>query len=347
MDSLRAYRGKKVLVTGHTGFKGSWLCHWLLELGADVYGLSRDIPTSPSHFTLTKLEHKLTHDLLDLRDFSKLQARVESIRPDLLIHLAAEAVVGNCHLSPLDAFTSNTLGTVHVLEVLRRSKHPPAAVLITSDKCYQNDGRTSGYQESDRLGGADPYSASKASAELAIHSYQRSYFLAQGVFTASARAGNVIGGGDWGRDRLVPSTVKAWQEGRPVPLRCPHATRPWQHVLEPLHGYLLLGLRLMARDETVQGQAFNFGPRLADCRSVQQLVRELERYWPGNAGTEAGQSYDGHIETTLLQLDTGKAETVLGWSTRLAWDQMAKFTAQWYRAESDTLTQIRSFTDQL
>ena len=243
------YAGKRVLVTGHTGFKGSWLCEWLLGLGAKVTGYSLSPPTQPALFEQLGLAGRLRHIIGDIRDLPGLSRALRKARPDFVFHLAAQPLVRDSYANPVETFAVNLMGTVHVLEALRSVRHPCAAVFITTDKCYENREWAYGYREDDPLGGSDPYSASKGAAELAISSYRRSFFGSHPVRIASARAGNVIGGGDWAVDRIVPDCMRALEKGKPIPVRNPKATRPWQHVLEPLSGYLWLGACLAGSAE--------------------------------------------------------------------------------------------------
>ena len=239
------YEGKKVLVTGNTGFKGSWLSAWLKRLGAEVIGVSNKVPTTPSHFETLKLDHHTKTAFIDIRNFSEYEAFINDEKPVIIFHLAAEAIVRTCYDAPRLGFETNFMGTVNTLEILRKTNFVKSAVFITSDKCYENVEWIYGYRENDQLGGKDPHSASKACAELALSSYQRSYFSHRNdIHIASARAGNVIGGGDWGKDRIVPDCMKSWEKNETVEIRSPNATRPWQLVLEPLSGYLHLGSQL-------------------------------------------------------------------------------------------------------
>lgn len=339
---LDVYRGSRVLVTGHTGFKGSWLARWLTDLGAEVAGLSLYLPSQPSHFEALGLERRIRHIVADVRDAGAVAAAVGEWRADFVFHLAAQPLVREAYASPKLTFDTNLGGTVNVLEAVRRQDSVRAAVLITSDKCYENLELERGYDESDRLGGADPYSASKACAEIAISAYARSFLLPAGRRVASTRAGNVIGGGDWAADRVVPDCVRAWSRGEQVALRNPTATRPWQHVLEPLSGYLWLGACLATGRADVNGEAFNFGPAPAAAVTVGELVEALSRHWPRSAWS-AQPANDGKPEASLLQLDCDKALRRLGWRAVLDFAETARYTARWYRgfydgAEADRLT---------
>jgi CDP-glucose 4,6-dehydratase len=329
-----AYRGRRVLVTGHTGFKGSWLTTWLLNLGADVTGVSVDVPTQPSMFEELALAGRINHVQADLRDLSAVRDLVVAEQPDFVFHLAAQAIVSASYRDPVETMSTNVVGTMHVLEALRVLERPCAAVLITSDKCYDNVEWVWGYRETDALGGKDVYSGSKGAAELVIRSYRHSFFPLDGpVRLAVGRAGNVIGGGDWAQDRLVVDCVRAWSDGRRVEVRSPHATRPWQHVLEPLSGYLTLGQALAERDE-LHGEAFNFGPRGDQSRTVAQLLGDLGRHWgladPADA-FEVAAAAPFH-EAGLLKLNCDKALAHLGWETNLDLDETIAMVGDWYRA---------------
>ena len=349
---------KVVLVTGHTGFKGTWLCCWLLKLGAKVVGVSLDYPSSPSLFEQMELEPQLVHYVADIRDQQRLREIIVEISPDVLFHLAAQPLVRSSYDEPLYTWETNVLGTIHVLEALRCLHHPCAAVLITTDKCYENREWVYGYRETDALGGYDPYSSSKAAAEIAIASWRRSFFNKPDnlIGIASARAGNVIGGGDWALDRIVPDAMRSLEKGDIIPVRNPRATRPWQHVLEPLSGYLLLAEQIYKallnhqRDRLqMLCTAFNFGPKLEANRSVQELVTEILKYWPGewkdfsnpNALHEAG----------LLNLVTDKAYHTLGWQPRWDFETTVLRTTTWYaqvlkdpsKAHAQVLEDIRFY----
>jgi CDP-glucose 4,6-dehydratase len=334
-----AFRNKTVWLSGHTGFKGAWLAHWLLQLGADVHGFALNPATEPALFDQLGLAKRLHHQIADIRDPAAVRKSVKKSQPDFVFHLAAQPLVRLSYEQPLETYTTNVMGTAHVLEALRGLKKPCAAVLITTDKCYENLEWLYGYREDDPLGGHDPYSSSKAAAEIAIAAWRRSFFKNHPVKIASARAGNVIGGGDWAKDRIVPDCVRALQKKQPIAVRNPNATRPWQHVLEPLSGYLWLAARL-SQPSTLNPQlatAFNFGPGHEANRTVGELVAEVLKHWPGrwqkksvvNAVHEAG----------LLQLATDKAHALLGWSPVWNFPQTIEQTVLWYRT---TATHPRS-----
>ena len=331
------FSGRRVLVTGHTGFKGSWLTTWLLKLGAEVAGFSIDIPTTPSNFEILGLSSRIRDYRGDIRDRERFATVVDEVRPDIVLHLAAQALVRQSYEEPALTFEVNALGTLNVLEVLRTRPWIGAAIMVTSDKCYRNVEWVWGYRESDVLGGEDPYSGSKGAAELIAYAYISSFFRQSAAATAvaTARAGNVIGGGDWAADRIVPDCVRAWSSGDTAVLRHPGATRPWQHVLEPLSGYLLLASRLWARDQRSTGESYNFGPALSVNESVETLIREIGQSWPAAKWRVDEASRSTRPEARLLKLSCDKALADLSWRTILTFPETVEFTAQWYRRHAD------------
>ena len=352
MNFRATYAGRRVLVTGHTGFKGSWLCEWLLALGAEVYGFSNGIPTRPSLFSQLRLSQRIKADVRgDVRDRAAVRAAVESARPDFVFHLAAQPLVRFSYAEPVETFDTNVMGTVHVLDALRFLKGACSVVMITTDKCYENRETARPYREDDPMGGYDPYSCSKGCDELVISSYRRSFFgdPSANVWIASARAGNVIGGGDWAKDRIIPDCFRALRKGEAIPVRNKVSTRPWQHVLEPLSGYLTLGAALDARKDFAKvATGFNFGPDPAANRTVKDVVEELLKH---TAGSWADRS-DPHAvhEAGLLNLDIRKAARVLGWRPRWNFEQTLAKVTEWYvgtqtgaNALSLTQTQIAEF----
>lgn len=330
---VEAFSGKTVLVTGHTGFKGSWLVAWLRRLGARVVGLSVDVPTSPSHFEVLGLAGEIDDRRVDVRHAANVTAAFTEVKPAFVFHLAAQPLVRRAYRLPLETFKTNTLGTAIVLEALRQLDQPCTAVMITSDKCYDNVEWVWGYRETDRLGGKDPYSGSKGAAELVIRSYFASYFAAaeSPVGVAVARAGNVIGGGDWAEDRIVPDCIRSWADGRTVEVRNPNATRPWQHVLEPLSGYLWLAVRLH-NDRRLNGEAFNFGPSSSANHTVKDVIDALARTWSGPAAHAAVAADSNSTEAGLLKLNCDKAFAHLAWRPTLAFAEMIEMTGKWYDA---------------
>jgi CDP-glucose 4,6-dehydratase len=340
------YSGKRVLVTGHTGFKGSWLSHWLLQLGAKVTGFSLYIPSKPSNFEVLGLRSRLDHREGDLRDSGALDAVFEATRPEVVFHLAAQAIVHASYDDPKTTLDTNFGGTVNVLEAIRHSKSVKAAVLITSDKCYENVEWEFGYRETDHLGGKDPYSASKACAEIAIRAYSCSYFSSPtAARIASTRAGNVIGGGDWARDRIIPDCARAWEKKRALVVRNPKATRPWQHVLEPVGGYLWLGSRLLDAPQGVAGEAFNFGPDADVNHAVDQLIAELGKTWKGYGSECLNGSTDVKPEAGLLKLNCDKALRRLQWRATLSFEEGVRMTGEWYQEYYGGNSLMREFAD--
>ncbi len=327
------YKGKKVLITGHTGFKGSWLTVWLLKLGAHVVGYSKDIPTEPSMFLELDLESKINHNIGDVRDLPSIKNLILKEKPDFIFHLAAQAIVSLSYDAPVETMTSNVVGTMNILEVLRSIDFPCVAILITSDKCYDNVEWVWGYRESDPMGGKDVYSGSKGAAELVIKSYLNSFFMTSNnsVRIGVARAGNVIGGGDWAKDRIVVDCMLAWSNRRTVDVRSPSATRPWQHVLEPLSGYLTLGQSLSI-SATLHGDAFNFGPRAEQNRTVVELLRDLGFYWNFDNTEDLYRITDNipFHEAGLLKLSCDKALFHLKWEPNLNYKETIKMVSEWY-----------------
>jgi CDP-glucose 4,6-dehydratase len=342
---ISEFSNRTVLVTGHTGFKGSWLTSWLTQLGAKVVGLSLDTVTEPSHFVSANMADGITDLRLDIRDRSSVEETILSVQPDFVFHLAAQALVRRSYADPIETWQTNVMGTLHLLEALRKLDKPCSAVIITSDKCYDNVEWVWGYRETDAMGGPDPYSASKGAAELAIRSHIKSYFPKSGskIRIASARAGNVIGGGDWAENRIVPDCVKAWSVNDVVMLRNPHSTRPWQHVLEPLSGYLSLAVALTQRPE-LHGEAFNFGPLSQQNHSVQQLVKQMELHWNQVLWEDASQIEVGPYESGLLKLNCDKALHYLSWHAVMGFEDTVRMTAEWYEAYYKKPTQIAEVT---
>ena len=324
------YKEKKVLITGHTGFKGAWLSAWLLGLGAEVIGISLPENGIPNHFDLLGVTDEIKDIRGDIRDPHLLKLIVDSEKPDFIFHLAAQALVFKSYDDPLLTWQTNTIGTINLLEALKTIDFPCVAIFITSDKCYENIEWIWGYREIDKLGGADPYSASKAAAEIAISSYFRSFFSNKNKFVslASARAGNVIGGGDWSEHRIVPDIVSSWKKGEKISLRNPNSTRPWQHVLEPLSGYLTLGATLYI-DRGSNGESFNFGPSIQKDYSVSQIVEEMSNYFVGLSWEDCSMGVKNY-EAGLLKLNCDKALNLLNWHAALDFKETIKLTADWY-----------------
>lgn len=327
------FKDKKILVFGHTGFKGSWLTLWLNSLGAKVTGFSLGMVSEPSMFEVCKLENTVEHNLGDIRDAQSVNSVIQQTEPDFVFHLAAQPLVRHSYRFPAETIATNVLGTTHVLEALRNYNKPCTAIIVTSDKCYENVEWLWGYRENDRMGGIDPYSASKGAAEIVISSYCRSYFNKpeSPVRCVSARAGNVIGGGDWAADRILPDTVKAWVRGESVTIRRPNSTRPWQHVLEPLSGYLCLAQQLI-QNPALQGEAFNFGPAAVQDKTVHELLLVFADMWHESGFREKiiAEDDSGMHEAGLLKLCCDKALNNLGWLPTLEFDECMRFCADWY-----------------
>jgi CDP-glucose 4,6-dehydratase len=343
----QAFEGKRVWLSGHTGFKGSWLSEWLLDLGAIVHGYALPPATTPSLFGQLGLAARLEHEVSDIRDEAAVRRSLPEFRPDFVIHMAAQPLVRRSYSIPVETYATNVMGTVHVLEALRTVSHPCATVIITTDKVYQNHESGRAYEEGDPLGGHDPYSSSKAMAEIAISAYRNSFFQNHHVKLASARAGNVIGGGDWAEDRIVPDAMRALDRGEEILVRNPSAVRPWQHVLEPLGGYLLLASKL-ALNASVAAP-FNFGPGPAANRSVRDLTEEILKH---RKGVWDDMSDPGALhEARLLNLSVEKACKVLDWIPRWDFAATVEKTVSWYRDVHDgivtpaemTASQIREY----
>ena len=328
-----SYRDKRVLITGNTGFKGSWLTVWLLKLGAKIYSISKDIPTKPSMFEELGLEENITHYKNDIRNLKATKEIIEAIKPDFLFHLAAQSLVSVSYSDPVETISTNVLGTTNILEALRIINHKCVGIIITSDKCYDNVEWVWGYKETDHLGGKDIYSGSKGAAELIIKAYYHSFFSKSNsnVKIVSARAGNVIGGGDWAKDRLVPDCIRSWSNNEIVEIRSPNATRPWQHALESLSGYLTLGMNLYKND-ALNGQSFNFGPLSQYGQTVKMLIEDLSKYW-NSENSDQSYKITGNIkfhEAGLLKLNCDKALFQLKWLPTLSYEKLIEFTGSWY-----------------
>lgn len=326
------YRGRRVLVTGHTGFKGSWLVTWLLELGAEVTGLALAPDGTPSHWELLSSP---AQDLRgDIRDLATVQTAFELGQPEIVFHLAAQALVRRSYHDPLDNWSTNVMGTANVLELCRSTPSVCAVVIVTTDKVYENNEWTWGYRENDRLGGHDPYSASKAACEVLIESYRKSFFNTElAPLIATARAGNVIGGGDWSEDRLIPDLIRALQTHSDLEIRSPYSTRPWQHVLDCLSGYLLLGQHLLEGKKEFS-EAWNFGPAPEDNRTVSEILAAMQHFWPDLRWKVEGEPQ--LHEANLLYLDCANARSRLRWVPALNLDEGIAMTANWYRTHHIT-----------
>ncbi|MFA4849429.1 MAG: CDP-glucose 4,6-dehydratase [Methanoregula sp.] len=331
---IDSYQGKTVFITGHTGFKGSWLALWLESLGAKVVGYSLEPPTNPSVFQATGLSERIIDIRGDILDCNTVFETVKKYCPEFIFHLAAQPLVRHSYKNPLDTFNVNVMGTANILESIRLSQYPTTCVCITSDKCYENQEWDYAYRENDPLGGHDPYSASKGAAELVIASYRKSFFHSGNknspLSVSSARAGNIIGGGDWAEDRIVPDCVRALVKSNPVEIRNPHAIRPWQFVLDPLFGYLWLALKMKENPE-VYADAWNFGPYQSNAVDVQTLTEKILTEWGGGTWKVTPQNEDAPHEASYLKLDIAKSMTRLGWKPVYGIEVAIQKTIQWYR----------------
>jgi CDP-glucose 4,6-dehydratase len=343
------WSGRKVFVTGHTGFKGSWLSLWLQHCGADLTGYALSPPTHPNLFESGRVGEGMHSVLDDVRDPDRLAAAIATARPEVVFHLAAQPLVRESYSNPVETYSTNVMGTVHLLDAARKTDSIRSVVIVTSDKCYANNEWIWGYRECDPMGGHDPYSSSKGCTELVTDGFRRSFFSGAGSpAVASARAGNVIGGGDWARDRLIPDILTYIAEGQPVPIRNPSAVRPWQHVLEPLNGYLMLAEALVT-DGAEVAEAWNFGPDDDNCRPVAWLTDELMRRWGGSATWDRDDGKHPH-EAVFLKLDSSKSRQRLGWTPRLSIDRTLDWIVNWHKqfaeganARDLTLANIEDF----
>ncbi|MCW8899132.1 MAG: CDP-glucose 4,6-dehydratase [Gammaproteobacteria bacterium] len=333
MMMKKIFLGKTVLITGHTGFKGSWLSMWLNSLGAKVVGLSLNIPTNPSNYNVSNIGEFVDDNRIDIRDVESVKKLVKESQPDFIFHLAAQALVRPSYEFPLETLTTNALGTASILEALRTLNKQVTAIMITSDKAYDNVEWIWGYREIDRLGGKDPYSASKGMAELAIRTYVESFFKNNDsdIRIGIVRAGNVIGGGDWAKDRLVPDCMASWAVNKTVDIRSPHSTRPWQHVLEPLSGYLSLASILNSNKE-YHGEAYNFGPPAHQNHPVSELIDEMSKYWEHVQWNDISKDGEHLHEAGLLKLNCDKALSDLKWQPTLQFNETVEMTVEWYKS---------------
>lgn len=326
------WKDKRVLVTGHTGFKGAYLSLWLQSLGAQVTGLALEPPTMPSLFDVLKLDSGMMSVIGDIRDAKTVRDVMERAKPEIVIHMAAQSLVRYSYAHPLETYATNVMGTAHVLDAVRHAGGVKAVVSVTSDKCYENRERDEPYREDEAMGGHDPYSNSKGCAELVTAAYRNSYFSDGAVAVASARAGNVIGGGDWAADRLIPDMVRAFEAGRPVLIRSPRSIRPWQHVLEPLNGYLTLAERLYEQGAGY-AEGWNFGPQDSDMKPVEYIVERLTSLWGEGASWHRDTAPQPH-EAKILKLDSGKARQKLGWNNVWLLDTALERIVAWHKAHA-------------
>lgn len=352
-STLLKFKGKKVFITGHTGFKGTWLTYLLSEIGADVMGYALDPYPGPSHFNMLNLDKKIQHFVGDVRDANLLNEKMNSFQPEIVFHLAAQPLVKKSYSDPESTYSTNIMGSVNLLEAVRHCKSVKSLVYITSDKCYENLEWIWGYRENDRMGGHDPYSASKGAAELIFSSYERSFFGDRNEFgSATVRAGNVIGGGDWAEDRIIPDCIRAIENGIPIKIRNPLATRPWQHVLEPISGYILLAIKLLEDPKKYSG-AWNFGPSSFEVRTVHDVAKTIINNL-GKGSVEITGSANDHHEAMLLQLNCDKAHQILKWSPRWGVEETLLATTDWYKhvlngksAEEITRVQLNKFFNEI
>jgi CDP-glucose 4,6-dehydratase len=328
------FKGRKIILTGNTGFKGSWLSLWLHSLGAELTGISKDIPTQPSLFEELKLEQKMDHHFANICDGKRMKEIFMQVQPDFVFHLAAQPIVSVSYEDPVETFQTNTIGTANILEALRFVSNPCHAVIITSDKCYDNVEWIWGYREQDALGGKDPYSASKGAAELVIKTYYHSYFKKPGskIKLTTVRAGNVIGGGDWALNRIVPDCFRSWSGNQAVRIRNPNSTRPWQHVLEPLSGYLRAAQVLTEQDSRINGEPFNIGPAAEQNHTVLELLEAVQKFWISGSLKKHFDVAEnsGFHEAGLLKLNCDKALYHLQWKPALDFEDTARLTGEWY-----------------
>lgn len=324
------WNNRKVLMTGHTGFKGGWLSLWLQSMGAELRGIALEPPTTPALFNVAQIAKRMDSHIADIRDAGAISRLVKEFQPEIIIHMAAQPLVRLSYQQPIDTYATNVMGTVHVLEAARHSGSVRAIVNVTTDKCYDNREWLWGYRENEAMGGHDPYSSSKGCAELVSNAYRKSFLNDAGIAMATARAGNVIGGGDWASDRLVPDTLFALEKHQPVQIRNPHATRPWQHVLEPLSGYLLLAERLHEQGQAF-AEAWNFGPRDEDAQPVEWIVEQLCQLW-GNQASWQLQSGEHPHEANYLKLDISKVKQRLNWAPRWTLKQALEHITHWHQS---------------
>lgn len=347
MIDNKFWQGKRVFLTGHTGFKGSWLSLWLSSLGATVKGYSLNPPTSPSLFNEAKIDTVIDSQIGDIRDYKRLHKSMTLFNPDILIHMAAQSLVRPSYDSPIETYETNVIGTVKVLEAVRSCANLKVVINVTTDKCYENDGRIQGYKEDDPMGGYDPYSSSKGCAELVTSAYRRSFLQSQNIELSSVRAGNVIGGGDWADDRLIPDILRSLEKGEPIVIRNPKAIRPWQHVLEPLSGYLILAQKMYSSGNKYS-ESWNFGPSRDEVKPVDWILEKMLNQWP-ESSWELDKSFNPH-EANFLQLDTEKAKHRLGWKSIWGLEHTLVKIVDWHQSwtsqdnmQAVCLTEIKDY----
>jgi CDP-glucose 4,6-dehydratase len=346
--NIKFWKGKNILLTGHTGFKGSWLSLWLQKLGVNLIGYSKDIPTKPSLFELANVKDGMTSLTGDVCNYEQIDKVIRDYKPEIVIHMAAQAILRQSYKDPIETFSTNVIGTVNVLESIRKNSKVRVILNVTSDKCYEPNKQTNGFSEDDRLGGYDPYSNSKACAELVTSSFRNSFFnsslyVQHGVALASARAGNVIGGGDWGKDRLIPDIMQGIRDNKTIEIRNPEAIRPWQHVLDPLNGYLILIEKLWSSGSEFS-EGWNFGPEKNDEKPVKWIIEKLTEQWKHDIRWKTGNEKNPH-EEQFLRLDCSKARSRLGWKPKLHLEQGLLWTTSWYK-QYEEKNDMREFTEE-
>ena len=342
---LDFYKNRRVLITGNTGFKGAWLSLWLQKMGAQVYGISLDVPSNPSLFERAGLKGSMPTTFLDINDYSKLKAAFDEAQPEFLFHLAAQSLVRPSYDEPLKTFATNTMGTAHILECCRNPNSLKSVLVVTSDKCYQNTESGKPFSENDPMGGDDPYSASKGAAEIVFHSYFKSFFQkSNSPAISSVRAGNVIGGGDWAVDRIIPDAIRAWGSQQKLEIRSPNSIRPWQHVLEPLYGYLLTA-KTLVEQKSLSGESYNFGPGRENEKTVLELISKLSEHCSFSEGWDINtHQKSDKKEAQVLRLNSEKAKSQLKWKNHLDFSETLAWTGQWYSETKQKPEQLRALT---
>jgi len=341
INNFKIFKKKKILITGHTGFKGSWLVIWLKLYKAKIIGVSNEIPTKPSNYLINHVAKDIVDLRADVRDLNKIKKIILKYKPDFIFHLAAQSLVKTSYKNPIYTWQTNLNGTLNILESLRYLKKKCTAIIVTSDKCYKNIEKKNGYIENDQLSGDDPYSASKASAEILCNSYFKSFFIKKNIQICTVRAGNVIGGGDWSKDRLIPDCVRFWSKNKKVIIRSPNSTRPWQHVFEALFGYLILATRVHS-DKTLNGQSFNFGPSKNKNYSVIRVIKAVRKFWTQVKYIIKKDNFFN--ETNILNLNTHKVKKILKWNCILKFDEMILILTEWYKCFYNDKKNILNFS---
>mgnify|MGYP001215266342 CR=1 FL=1 len=342
------WKNKRVFVTGHTGFKGGWLCIWLYKLGANIKGYSLEPNTTPSLFDEAKIDQIVNSEINDIRDFDKLEKSLIDFDPQIIFHLAAQPLVRDSYDDPISTYSTNVMGTLNILEAARKLNSLKSFIIITTDKCYENDNRVEGYVETDPMGGYDPYSSSKGCCELLVNSFRRSFYSDEecSIRVATVRAGNVIGGGDWSKDRLIPDVINSILYEKPLFVRNPHAVRPWQHVLEPISGYLILAQNLYFSEKGEFDSSWNFGPNYSDCKSVKSVIERILFLWNKKLNWEFDSKNNPH-EANFLKLNCNKAKNYLGWVPIWNLDKSIEMTVQWSIKRSKNVNSLTNCLNQI